>query len=80
MFKVLSSVFPICDVNPLLLLPPSVGPGGERRLSAAALLHEQNLAASPLQEKRWDGRPAIEKRHLPKHGASKPNTTLLWII
>jgi len=35
----------------LLLLPPSVGCGAERRLSPAALLHEQRLEEDPQKEK-----------------------------
>lgn len=38
------------DSNMLLLLPPSVGSGGEQRLCRTAVLHEQILKADPQQE------------------------------
>lgn len=38
------------DVNNMLLLPRSVGPGGERRRSSPALPHEQNTEEDPPQE------------------------------
>lgn len=34
----------------MLLLPRSVGPGGERRLSGPAFPHEQNTEEDPPQE------------------------------
>lgn len=34
----------------MLLLPRSVGPGGERRRSSPALPHEQNTEEDPPQE------------------------------
>lgn len=37
-------------INPLLLLPPSVGSGSQQRLSGTALLHEQKLGQDPEQE------------------------------
>lgn len=52
----LSSVY-----NILLLLPPSVGSGGERRLSWTALLHEQNLGEDPEKDERHKVEQEIEK-------------------
>lgn len=56
MVSALSSVY-----NILLLLPPSVGSGGERRLSWTAFLHEQNLGEDPEKEERHKVEQEIEK-------------------
>lgn len=45
----------------LLLLPPSVGSGGKRRLLQPALLHEPNLEEDPQKEVRQEEQE-IEKR------------------
>lgn len=38
----------------MLLLPRSVGPGGERRRSSPALPHEQNTEEDPPQEEQTE--------------------------
>lgn len=56
---ILSAVSSVC--NMLLLLPPSVGSGGEQRLSWTALLHERNLVEDPEKEERQEAEQEVEK-------------------
>lgn len=48
-------------INPLLLLPPSVGSGGQRRLSRTAFLHEQKLGEDPEQAECQEAEQEIEE-------------------
>lgn len=48
-------------INPLLLLPPSVGSGSQQRLSGTALLHEQKLGEDPEQEECQEAEQEIEE-------------------
>lgn len=48
-------------INPLLLLPPSVGSGGQRRLSGTAFLHEQKLGEDPEQVECQEAEQEIEQ-------------------